>query len=162
MTTPAGELPPLRSPQSTRNRAHVFARASLVLVGLSPWLLPLVCASVPLGAVGDWLGLPFALVCHRRPERTLLLLGVAMPVCSRCAGIFAGAAVGALFAWPRVELRRGRIALGVAVFLTALDVLLQDAGVHPVWHSSRLATGALLGYVAALTLTSILAREAGA
>ncbi len=144
----------------TSHPAHRIARVCLVLVGVSPWLLPILRFELPLGAVGEWLGLPFALVCHRRPERTLQLLGIAMPVCSRCAGLFAGGAFGALVAWPRIELRTARVALLLAACLLVLDVVLQDHGVHPVWHATRLATGSFLGYVGTVALTSIFAREA--
>ena len=34
-------------------------------------------------------------MCHRMPERTIELAGVAMPVCSRCGGLFTGLALGA-------------------------------------------------------------------
>ena len=47
------------------------------------------------------IGYPFALVmyaagrviCHQRPERSFHLLSVQLPVCARCLGIYAGAAL---------------------------------------------------------------------
>jgi uncharacterized membrane protein len=135
--------------------AHRIGRASLVLVGLSPWLVTWLGAVVAEG-LGAWLGQPFALVCHRRPERSLAVLGVLMPVCSRCAGLFAGGALGALVGWPRLELRSARIALAIAAGLMLLDVVTQDTGVHPVWHTTRLGTGAFLGYLAAVTLVGLM------
>jgi hypothetical protein len=47
------------------------------------------------------IGYPFALVvyaagsviCHQRPERSFHLLGGQLPVCARCLGIYAGAAL---------------------------------------------------------------------
>jgi len=40
-------------------------------------------------------------LCHQRPERSFFLWGSQMPVCARCAGIYAGAAIAAM-AWPFV------------------------------------------------------------
>ncbi|MBM4374910.1 MAG: DUF2085 domain-containing protein [Deltaproteobacteria bacterium] len=137
-----------------RNTA-VVARAVLVLVGLAPWLVALLTVSVG-PTLGEWLGLPFALVCHRRPERSLAFLGVVMPVCSRCAGLYAGGAVGALVGRPRLGLGRARTLLAVAGSLLLVDIVTQDAGVHPPWHGTRLATGALLGYLAAVTLVGLM------
>ena len=36
-----------------------------------------------------------SLICHQRPERSFYLLGAQLPVCARCMGIYAGAAVAA-------------------------------------------------------------------
>src|SRR5262249_38310806 len=38
------------------------------------------------------------LVCHQRPERSFWLWGAQMPVCARCSGIYAGAALAAALA----------------------------------------------------------------
>jgi uncharacterized membrane protein len=35
-------------------------------------------------------------ICHQRPERTIDLWAARMPVCARCAGIYAGAGIAAL------------------------------------------------------------------
>jgi uncharacterized membrane protein len=144
------------SDAARRARAtSAVARAVLVVVGLAPWLVALL-AVVAGPAIGEWLGLPFALVCHRRPERSLAYFGVVMPVCSRCAGLYAGGALGALLGWPHLAVRRARILLVVAGALLVADVVAQDAGFHPVWHATRLATGALLGYLAAVTLVGLM------
>ena len=39
-----------------------------------------------------------SVICHQRPDRSFRLWGVQMPVCARCAGLYLGAAVGALLA----------------------------------------------------------------
>jgi uncharacterized membrane protein len=137
-----------------------FARASFVVLGVVPWVVPLLRAWLPLGAFGAGLDAAFVTMCHRMPERTLTLAGVAMPVCSRCAGVFAGVAVGALLLRPRLSAAAWRWVITATVALMALDVATQDLGVHPVWHATRLLTGALFGYALAAACVLALQREA--
>jgi uncharacterized membrane protein len=85
-----------------------------------------------------------------------------MPVCSRCAGIFAGVAVGALVARPRFGMRFWRVAILVAAAIMLADVAAQDFGSHPPWHVTRLATGLAFGYaLAASLITQIDAQRSG-
>jgi len=137
----------------------LWARLSFVLVGSMPWWLPLARRYLPAEPVWlalDWLFLP---ICHRIPARTLCIAGVAMPLCSRCAGIFAGLALGALCPWPRLGLRAARAALAVAGLVMLLDVLAQELSWHPLWHSTRVGTGVLLGHLMACTLFAAIRRE---
>lgn len=53
-----------------------------------------------------------SIVCHQRPERSFHLFAVQMPVCARCTGIYAGAAVAALVLFGPA--RRPRAARGLA------------------------------------------------
>jgi uncharacterized membrane protein len=131
-------------------------RAMLVVAGVLPWLVPVLRARLPLGDVGVALDLVFLPMCHRFPERTLELSGVLMPLCSRCAGIFAGVALGGLLAWPRVGMGAWRWVLGFAAAVMIIEVATQDLGIHPVYHPTRIATGVLLGYaMAAAAVTNI-------
>jgi uncharacterized membrane protein len=130
-------------------------RALLVVAGLLPWAAPWLPRAARVA-----LGLALAPICHQRPERTLVFAGHAMSVCSRCAGLYMGVALGALLAWPLLSERRWRKALAIAAGAMAIDVLSQDLGLHPVWHGARLATGALAGYVASAWLAqSVLAQR---
>ncbi|MEM1028820.1 MAG: DUF2085 domain-containing protein [Myxococcota bacterium] len=137
----------------------VIARSSFLFVGSLPWWLPLV--RDVLGIAGDALDLSFVVLCHRLPERTLEIGHHAMPVCSRCGGIYLGLALGAVLMWPRLSLRGARWALFGAGLLMLIDVVTQDLGLHPVWHATRIATGALLGWVASSTLMAEIRRERG-
>ncbi len=150
-----------QSPERRRasRQLLLFARLSFFLVGTLPWWLPFAETYLPLGPVWLLVDLPFAAICHRLPDRTIELSGVAMPLCSRCAGIFAGLALGVLTCWPRLVLRQARFALFGAGLLMLADIVTQDLGWRPMWHSTRLLTGALLGYVAAIALMSAIIRE---
>lgn len=134
-------------------------RVVFVMVGLSPWLLTLARAYLPLGVSGEVLDAVFAATCHRIPERTLVLAGVMMPLCSRCAGIFAGAALGGLVARPRLSPRAWRLALLATSVCLLVDVVAQGARLYPIWHPSRLATGFSFGYVFAVACVEMLRRE---
>jgi len=145
--------------QPTFERSDALAgplRVVLASAGAAPWIVPLARAWIPLGRLGSLLDAAFVLLCHRIPERTLVLAGVPMPVCSRCAGIFAGVLLGALVARPHFSLGWWRMLLAMASASMLADVVLQDTGVHPVWHPMRLATGLAFGYAAALTMLAAL------
>src|SRR5262245_8437487 len=49
-----------------------------------------------------------SLICHQRPERSFQLLATTMPVCARCTGIYAGAALAAIVVALRPSLVSGR------------------------------------------------------
>jgi uncharacterized membrane protein len=121
--------------------------------GALPWALALLPAPLPGARVG------FARTCHQLPERSLVLLST-MPVCSRCAGLYAGVALGAILPWPRGARRHARAALLGAALAMCLDVWTQDVGLHPPWHATRLATGALLGWIGSGLLLRALLDEA--
>src|SRR4051794_10855485 len=101
-------------------------RVVFVLLGVVPRIPPLARAALPLGRAGELLDLLFVPMCHRIPARTLYFAGVPMPLCSRCAGIFAGLALGALIMRPRVDIARWRVLVAVASALMLLDVVTQD------------------------------------
>jgi uncharacterized membrane protein len=144
-------------PGLTAGRDHalvVALRVGLVVVGLSPFVAPY-ARRVMSASAGDFLYALFAPVCHRDPARTLLFAGVLMPICSRCAGIFAGFVTAGVRPRPRWSVR-ACLAYGfVASVVMVIDVVLQDMGVHPVWHPIRLATGVAWGHVCGLGLVAL-------
>lgn len=129
-------------------RPFWWVRAPLALAGLLPWLVAVAAPKLP-AAITALVYAAYGTACHRIPARTLSLWSTPMPVCSRCAGLYLGAAVGALLSWPRLRRRAPTILLGVALALMLADVILQEAGLHPIWHSARIASGMLVGYAAA-------------
>lgn len=111
------------------------------LVGSTVW-----AAAIPLAAfaasrpAGASAGYAFALavyavghlVCHQLPARSFHLWAVSLPVCARCAGIYLGAAVGAvLLRDSRVRSRanryggQARVLLLIACVPTAATLLFE-------------------------------------
>jgi uncharacterized membrane protein len=72
----------------------------------------------------------YAPICHQKAERTLALLGEPMAVCSRCSGLYFGAAFAVLVAalMPRVCWWPSRVWFFAALAPTALDALLPWVG----------------------------------
>jgi hypothetical protein len=75
---------------------------------------PIAVLLAPMGAArpqSSAIGYPFALVmyaagrvlCHQRAERSFHLLGIQLPVCARCLGIYAGAALMSMLTAVRPE-----------------------------------------------------------
>jgi uncharacterized membrane protein len=73
------------------------ARFLFVLL-TSSWIVLLLAA--PVAGLGVWTsGLTYAfgsLICHQRPERSFHINAAQLPVCARCFGLYAGAALGFL------------------------------------------------------------------
>jgi uncharacterized membrane protein len=128
-------------------------RILLVLTGVLPWLAWVLPETA-------WFGIEqsFSSFCHQRAERSLSLMGKQMPVCSRCAGIFAGIALGTLPA-PSIVARYWRRALGIGGIFMLVDVVTQDWVRHAPWHPSRLATGLLLGWILSAGALALIAAD---
>lgn len=93
----------------------------------------------------------FSYVCHQIPERSFFIAGHQFAVCSRCTGIYAGFTVATLL-YPLVRTLKQTDApprkwlfLGAAPL--AIDFAVGYLGIWENTHSSRFATGALLGAV---------------
>jgi uncharacterized membrane protein len=123
-------------------------------------LVPLALASAALGTPyllthGALIGLAlergFAIVCHQRPERLFRLFGGSVAVCSRCLGIYLGAAIGLLLRTTRTIALRLLLAAAALNFLDAVGEL---ARLHGNWLEVRFALGLALGTSAALLISS--------
>jgi uncharacterized membrane protein len=96
----------------------------------------------------------FSFVCHQIPERSFFIAGHPFAVCARCTGLYTGFTV-ATVAYPLVRsLRQTEAPARKWLFLAAAPLAIDFAvGYFGIWentHSSRFATGALLGAVAVL------------
>jgi uncharacterized membrane protein len=102
-----------------------------------------------------------SVICHQRPERSFHLLGAQMPVCARCAGIYAGAAVAAIVVWSRAIPRSSRFdrgagrALLVAALPTAVTVAYEWTSGQAPGNWTRLVSGVPLGAAVAWVLLRV-------
>jgi len=94
-----------------------------------------------------------ALVCHQRVERSFVFAGRPMPVCARCAGLYASGAAGALAAWMVLPLmpRRTRGAIVAAALPTVATVVGEWTGILQPGNMARalaaIPLGAMCGWV---------------
>jgi uncharacterized membrane protein len=115
------------------------------LLALLPFLPPLLARAGLVGAAAA-LDAAWVPLCHRMPERCLVLLGAPMPVCSRCLGLIVGLGVGIAIARPLLSPRALVLVVGLAALFLGVELVTQDAGLHPVFHPTRLLSGLLLAY----------------
>jgi uncharacterized membrane protein len=149
----------------TANRAYrvlTLIASRAVVARWNGWALIAIAVvtaalAVPYSLTHGFLGLGFALdrgfalVCHQRPERCFWMFGAPVAVCTRCLGIYAGAAMGLLLRISRhIALRL----LVVAAGLNLLDVLTEFAGLHGDWKLVRFALGLALGSAGAMLISA--------
>jgi uncharacterized membrane protein len=115
---------------------------------------PLVPA--PLGAAIYAIG---SLICHQRPERSFWLVGVQLPVCARCLGIYAGVVAGAVAA-PVVGLvRRPRMPIVLATIPALASLVVEWSGLGTLSNGIRAVTGLVGGGVIAAVVLATLHYE---
>lgn len=112
------------------------------------------------GASMRW-RLLFRLMCHGIPERCLDVFGVPMPICARCAGIYAGLLVGLIAFWliPFIRERVMRTAAILAVTPLAIDGLTQLAGLRESTNPLRIGTGIIAGMAFGMWVLSAVERR---
>ena len=103
-----------------------------------------------------------AVICHQQDARSLHVGGVRMPVCSRCFGLYAGGAAGAMLAagWILAARRPLRLPLARwrwAVLVCGLPTLAAWAGEHvaglPVAGPARALLALPIGAAVAAIVT---------
>jgi uncharacterized membrane protein len=95
-------------------------------------------------------------ICHQIPSRSFQLHGFPLAVCSRCTGLYAGVAMGAML-HPFVRRFSGggkltKFWLALAFLPMLVDFSVGYLGIRENSFVSRTATGALAGAAAALYL----------
>jgi uncharacterized membrane protein len=120
------------------------------------WLALLIAAPflpAPLSAAVYVIG---SFICHQRPERSFDLAGLQLPVCARCLGVYAGAAMGTVAAFRIGRVRRPRAVAILAVVPALVSLVVEWAGVSALSNTIRAATGVVAGgLVAAVVLATL-------
>ena len=140
--------------QSRRTRWVLFAAASAttlfaVLPVAPPWQVRML----------------YAPICHQKIERTLSLLGEPMAVCSRCAGLYFGAALAVLLAalMPRMLWWPNRVWFFAALLPTAIDAVLPWAGLPQLSlvprHFVAWPAGFAVGWFLALGVAAVVSTD---
>jgi uncharacterized membrane protein len=94
-------------------------------------------------------------------ERCLQLVGVPMPVCARCTGIYLGLLAG-LFAYRLIPLLRERVMRRIAflaVVPLGLDGVTQLLGFRESVNPLRITTGVIAGLAFGLWILSAVQRR---
>ena len=88
-----------------------------------------------------------SVVCHQRADRSFHPWGAKLPVCARCAGLYAGALLGLLGAAPWVRARPARAVVAAAAVPTGATLLLELVGGLDPGNAGRAAAAVPLGAV---------------
>ena len=100
-----------------------------------------------------------SLICHQRTERSFHLAGAQLPVCARCFGIYAGAALGLIFGSRRVDRPRvsktPAVALAIAALPTIVTLIVEWAGLGNPGNVIRATAGAILGAAVAVVVVTL-------
>jgi uncharacterized membrane protein len=141
--------------------------ALILTAGAALWMAALIAA--PLAAAhADTSAAAFliyraaALVCHQNPDRSFHLLDVPMPVCARCAGLYASGMVAACLAWfgPPSVSRRTPVLLALAAAPTVITVAIEWTGLAHPGNGGRAVASLTLGAAAGWVFVRMLRAEA--
>ena len=136
-------------------------------VAASAWVALLLAAP----AARTELGIPVYLfggfICHQIAERSFHLDGIQLPVCARCFGIYAGAAMAAVVAWREPFRVRAasltrlapRALLLASALPTIVTVVLEWAGIWDPGNGGRAIAGTVLGAGVALAVMAAIHYE---
>jgi uncharacterized membrane protein len=142
----------------------VLVRALVIGSGL--WVMavvlaPLAIASgspvLSIGAAGIYAA--GARVCHQRPDRCFWISGRPMPVCARCTGLYASAALAAplaLVGASALSRRRARLLAAIAALPTVITWGIEIAGLAHPSNIVRAVAALPLGFAAAWIVVTTL------
>ena len=142
--------------------APAIALASLI------WLALLIVTPLAPTSLATLMYAAGAVICHQIPERSFHLAGFQVPVCARCLGIYAGAAVVASLhvlssvredssRWRMLSARSARGVFLIGALPTLATVALESVGVWQGTNIVRALAGVALGVAGALVVMSAVA-----
>jgi uncharacterized membrane protein len=135
------------------NRGVTRVVAPLLASAAVAWVALLVAAPFLPASVAGILYAFGAGICHQIPERSFYVEGSQLPVCGRCFGVYAGAAIAALASCGPSLVRLGHVRearlLLIAAIPTLVTIALEWTGLHAS-NLARAAAGAPLGGAVAL------------
>jgi uncharacterized membrane protein len=136
----------------------------------SMWIVLLAAAPVSgLGASVSGLTYAFgSLICHQRPERSFYIDAAQLPVCARCFGLYAGAALGVIaglkpcatlprssrLSWWRNPLGLRKVVIAAAL-PTAITWTSEVLGLWSPTNLTRFVAALPLGAAVAVTVNYI-------
>jgi len=148
----------MSSPFPTRSRR---TRWALLVTAAATTLFALLPVAPP------WqVRLLYAPICHQKAERTLSLMGEAMAVCSRCSGLYFGAALAVLLAalMPRALWWPNKVWFFAALAPTGIDAVLPWFGMPQLSlvprHFVAWPAGFAVGWFLALGVASLVSTDA--
>jgi len=126
----------------------------LAVLASIAWVAVVLATPVLPGPAGAFIYGIGSFICHQIPERSFHLAGFQLPVCARCLGIYAGAAVAMALTWMRVDRGRTlqpmrsvmvRYVAVIAAAPTMATVALEAAGAWAPSNVTRALASAPLG-----------------
>ena len=150
----------MRRPGHRAVRCGTVIAACLVLLSLA-WVLAVLASPVLPAPVSAVIYLVGSRICHQLPDRSFHLFGGQLAVCARCAGIYAGAAVGAgvgRWVWPQAAVGLGARGILVAGAMpTAVTWVSEWAGAWASSNVDRAAAALPLGIAVGLVVMQTVA-----
>lgn len=105
-------------------------------------------------------------MCHQLPERSLFLLGMQFPICSRCLGIYIGSSFGGLIALSQIGKKLPRFLMSKKMLLVFALPMIVDGVTQTLLFERessnmlRLVTGLMFGFGVLYFSTSIIVERA--
>jgi uncharacterized membrane protein len=133
-------------------------RALLALAAVT-WLALVIAAPVLPVPIAAFLYALGSRICHQRPERSFHLFAAQLPVCARCAGIYAGAAAGSLLMLSAsIRARLFRVSpqpvLLAGALPTLITIILEWSGAWAGANDVRAFAGVPLGLSTAFVVAT--------
>jgi len=148
--------------KSVDPRARLLLVAVLFAAGLLCAVVVLIPSAEQGGSVGaSWLRLAFRPACHQIPDRCLDLGAGPLPICARCAGLYAGGFAGLLVTLVGGRRFQPRLRWFVAAAIpSVIDFILGLVQLPTLSNWPRFGVALLPGLLAGLLLADAFCRIA--